>query len=197
MKIRKIASVLFFSLIILNNKFVCAWKGESLEKPIFNNSLIGGNRSNFNERDINEIKKYQRNFIDNFDTIMDELKKIFENRHLKISKGPNWFYNPINDKQFSQLKKIASKLNKKSKGAEFSYSQEFWNNYNKLRPTSSKYSNYRLNDLVKGAKVVKHHIIPYFLGGSGDAINCIELFDYEHIKLHSIINKIIYYGKAN
>ena len=45
---------------------------------------------------------------------------------------------------------------------------------------------------MKGKSIIhKHHIIPYYLGGAGTAMNCIELFENEHIEIHNVIRKIV------
>lgn len=188
-------SVLLLATSMMVNVLCCsAFRGEELEKSVFiGASLDGGSRTKNTDPDA--LGKYQKNFVKNFDVIMIELKKIFENRCLKYSRGPNWFYNPISDEQFSKLKKIAKKLNADSKGSEFSDSEKFWNKYANLRLPSKEYPSGRLGDLLKGVNDVdRHHIIPYCIGGTGDAINCIELLKDEHEVLHQVINKIIRNG---
>ena len=187
-------SVLLLAVSVLMNNVCCsACRGEKLEESIFSDTLLSGG-SRTENRDPKVIKKYQKNFTENFDVIMTELKRIFESRSLKGGRGPNWFYNPISDEQFFKLKKIAEKLNADSKGSEFPNTKEFWSEYARLRPSSKNYSNGRLDELLKGEGVERHHIIPYFIGGTGDAINCIELLKDEHKVLHQVINKIIRNG---
>ena len=83
-------------------------------------------------------------------------------------------------------------------GYEFPDASDFWEEYKKLRSASKRYPCCRLKDLIKegliGSKVTiihKHHIIPHYLRGIGIPLNCIELFEDEHQKIHNVICKVV------
>lgn len=64
--------------------------------------LFGGRSTPSNDEEYKrKIEIYKQNFMHNFDTVINELKKIFYDRHCKTARGPDWFYNPISDEQFS------------------------------------------------------------------------------------------------
>lgn len=133
----------------------------------------------------------------NFDTVINELKKIFSDRHCKTTKGHDWFYNPISDKQFSNLKKALPILLTKT-GYEFPDTKDFWEEYKALKPASKRHPCCRLKDLIKEGLIEnkdtilrKHHIISYCLGGAGTPLNCIESFKNKHQKIYDVICKIV------
>jgi len=160
--------------------------------------LFGGRSTPSNDEEYKrKIEIYKQNFMHNFDTVINELKKIFSDRHCKTVRGPDWFYNPISDEQFSNLKKALPILLTKT-GYEFSDTKDFWEEYKALRPASKSHPSCRLKDLItegltenKDITIHKHHIIPYCLGGAGTPLNCIELFEDEHQKIHSVICKVV------
>ena len=135
--------ILLCSVIIpssLHGSTIVACSCRQLEQGYLDEAvhLTGEGRRPVTEKERkSQIEIHKQRFFENFDIIVGALKSIFSKRKLD-SRGPDWFYSPISDGQFSSLKKALPVLLTQL-GSDFPDTKIFWDEYKDLRPASTSF----------------------------------------------------------